>query len=152
MNINVIEITYTLWYAMTIIQDHVLSQNDWLLGGTISVPHFYFLNVTYEECYIHFWNYSETKIVSKSFYVYTAKMNYKRVLDCTSPKPPKLFLDNITIWSFSLSKVSLIIFNDVGDIKETKFIIIYLINEISSNILMIVILIKRYVIFNCNKI
>lgn len=112
----------------------------------------YFLNVTYEECYIHFWNYSETKIVSKSFYVYTAKMNYKRVLDCTSPKTPKLFLDNITIWSFSLSKVSLIIFNDVGDIKKTKFIIIYLINEISSNILMIVILIKRYVIFNCNKI
>lgn len=99
-----------------------------------------------------FWNYSETKIVSKSFYVYTAKMNYKRVLDCTSPKTPKLFLDNITIWSFSLSKVSLIIFNDVGDIKKTKFIIIYLINEISSNILMIVILIKRYVIFNCNKI
>lgn len=41
MNINGIEITYTLWYAMTIIQDHVLSQNDWLLGGTISVPHFY---------------------------------------------------------------------------------------------------------------
>lgn len=122
MNINVIEITYTLWYAMTIIQDHVLSQNDWLLGGTISVPHFYFLNVTYEECYIHFWNYSETKIVSKSFYVYTAKMNYKRVLDCTSPKTPKLFLDNITI---SLSKVYLIILNDVGDIKETKFIIIY---------------------------
>lgn len=105
MNINVIEITYTLWYAMTIIQDHVLSQNDWLLGGTISVPHFYFLNVTYEECYIHFWNYSETKIVSKSFYVYTAKMNYKRVLDCTSQKKkPKLFLANITIWSFSLLK------------------------------------------------
>lgn len=93
MNINVIEITYTLWYAMTIIQDHVLSQNDWLLGGTISVPHFYFLNVTYEECYIHFWNYSKTKIVSKSFYVYTAKMNYKRVLDCTSQKnPPNFFL------------------------------------------------------------
>lgn len=59
MNINMIGITYTLWYAMMIIQNHVLSQNDWLLWGTISVPRFYFLNVTFEECYIHFRNYSK---------------------------------------------------------------------------------------------
>lgn len=85
-------------------------------------------------------------------HVNAAKMIYKRVLDCTSQKKPtKLFLANITIWSFSLSKVSLIILNDVGDIKETKCILIYIINEISLNILMIVILIKRYVIFYCNK-
>lgn len=99
-----------------------------------------------------FWNYSEIKIVLKLFYVYIVKMNYKWVFDCILLKFFKFFFDNIIIWSFFLSKVFLIIFNDVGDIKKIKFIIIYLINEILLNILMIVILIKWYVIFNCNKI
>lgn len=63
----------------------------------------------------------------------------------------KFFFVNIIIWSFFLSKVFLIILNDVGDIKEIKCIFIYIINEILLNILMIVILIKWYVIFYCNK-
>lgn len=88
----------------------------------------------------------------KLFYVYIVKMNYKWVFDCILLKFFKFFFDNIIIWSFFLSKVFLIIFNDVGDIKEIKWIIIYMINEILLNILMIVILIKWYVIFNCNKI
>lgn len=87
--------------------------------------YFYFLNVIYEECYIYFWNYSEIKIVLKLFYVYIVKMNYKWVFDCILLKIFKFFFDNIIIWSFFLSKVFLIIFNDVGDIKEIKFIIIY---------------------------
>lgn len=79
MNINMIEITYTLWNAMTIIQNHVLSQNDWLLGGTIYVPRFYFLNLTFEECYIHFRNYSKTNHLLFKL----LKISYKWVLDCT---------------------------------------------------------------------